>query len=108
MNCSKKSSFIIEGAKLQYCRDNHFNIRLDSQKFQIIKGNVYNQKSEPCEGAVVQIFQINSSDKLKDLLGYVFTDECGEYLFALEANPCMIYELTIYAPLISMKGRNFS
>jgi len=108
MNCSKKSSFIIEGARLERCKDNHFNIKLDSQKLQIIKGTIYNQKKEPCEGTVVQIVQISWSDKSKYLLGYVFTDENGEYLFALEAKPSMLYELSIYAPLINMKERNFS
>ena len=108
MNCSQKASFIIEGAKLQHCSNNHFSIKLDSQKFQIIKGTVYNQNKETCEGAVIQIVQIGCRDRTKCLLGYVFSDENGEYLFALEANPCMIYELAIYAPLINTKWRNFS
>lgn len=100
MNYFKKASFIVEGAKLHYNRNNHINIKLDSQKFQIIKGTVYNQKKKPCEGAVVQIIQMSCRDKSKYLLGYVFTDENGRYLFALEAKPCMIYELAIYSPLI--------
>ncbi|SEW23270.1 hypothetical protein [[Clostridium] fimetarium] len=108
MNGSKTSSFIIEGARLQHSKNNHFNIKLDNLKFQIIKGTIYNQKKERCEGAVVQVVQISCRDKSKCLLGYVFTDENGEYIFALEAKSCMIYELAIYAPLIDAKWRNFS
>ena len=108
MNGSKKASFIIEGARLQYSRNNHFNIKLESQKFQIIKGTVYNQEKERCEAAVVEVVQISCKDKAKCLLGYVFTDKEGEYLFALEAKPCMIYELAIYAPLNNTKWRTFS
>jgi hypothetical protein len=99
MNCSPKASFVIEGAKLRFCKDNHFNIKLKSQCFQIIKGTVYNQKQEPCEGAVVQVIQINCKDKTRCLLGYVLTGENGGYLFALNAKPHLKYELTIYAPL---------
>ena len=101
MNCLslKKASFIINGAKLQSCTNNHFNFKLEKQNFQIIKGTVYNQKQEPCIGATVQVIQISCKDNARCLLGYVQTDEKGEYLFSLEAKPCMKYELTIYAPL---------
>lgn len=100
MNGSKKASFVIKGSKLNFCKENHFPIQLDRQKFQIVKGTVYNQNQEPCEGAVVQVIQINCKDKTKNLLGYVLTGENGEYLFAIEAKPCMKYELTIFAPLV--------
>ncbi|OYO76233.1 hypothetical protein C8E03_10255 [Lachnotalea glycerini] len=98
MNCLKSASFTIEGAKLK-CRNNHFNIQLDRQKFQIIKGTVFNQKQHPCKGAAIQVFQINCKNNDRSLLGYVLTDEAGEYLFAIEAKPFMKYEIIIYAPL---------
>lgn len=100
MNCSKKESFIIKGTELQRCKKNNFNIKLSPKKSQIIKGTVYNQRQEPCEGAVVLVLQISCKNKTKKLLGYVLTGEEGEYLFAIEAKPDMKYELTIYAPLI--------
>ncbi|MFA9376168.1 MAG: hypothetical protein ACERKZ_05365 [Lachnotalea sp.] len=100
MICSKNASFIVRGANLEYCRENHINIKLAPNKFQIIKGIVYNQRLEPCEGAVVQVIQINGKTKSKIILGYVTTNEEGEYLFSIEANPSMKYELTIFAPLI--------
>ena len=99
MSGSKKASFVIKGNKLKSNKDNHFNIQLYRQKSQIIKGTVYNYKNEPCEGAVVQVIQINQNDRARNQLGYALTDENGEYLFAIEAKTCMKYELTIYAPL---------
>lgn len=100
MNCYKKASFVIKGAKLCRCRENHFPIRLDPKEFQIIKGIVYNAKNEPCDGAVVQVIQISCKDEVRNLLGYALTDEYGQYLFAIEAEPYMKYELMVYAPLV--------
>lgn len=99
MNCSKKASFIINGNNLLYCNENHINITLKRQNFQIINGTVYNQKQEPCIGAAVQVVQISCYDHTRKLLGYTLTDESGHYLFSIDAKPCMKYELTIYAPL---------
>lgn len=101
MNCFKKSSFVINGARLQTCRENHFNFRLKSQKFQIIRGTVYNQNQEPCPGAAVQVVKINCRDHSRTLLGYALTDENGRYLFSVEAKPYMKYELAVFAPLLS-------
>ncbi len=100
MNCFKKASFMISGAKLHSCRENHFNIQLERQNFQIINGTVYNQNQEPCPGAAVQVIQINCKDHTRNLLGYVLTDENGHYLFPIEAKPYMKYELAVYAPLL--------
>lgn len=99
MNCSKKASFMVNGARLHSCRENHFDIQLQKRNFQIINGTVYNQKQEPCQGAAVQVVQINCEEETKTILGYVLTDENGHYLFPIEAKPWMKYELTIYAPL---------
>ncbi len=100
MNCSKRESFIVKGTDLACCKKNNLTIKLGPKKSQIIKGTVYNQRQEPCEGAVVLVLQINCKNKVRKLLGYVITGEEGEYLFAIEAKPYMKYELTIYAPLI--------
>ncbi|MFT4005821.1 MAG: hypothetical protein QM683_09360 [Lacrimispora sp.] len=99
MNCFKKSSFVISGARLQSSKDNHFNIRLKGRCFQIIRGTVYNQNQEPCAGAAVQVIEINGEDHSRIPLGYAFTDENGYYLFSIEAKPSMKYELAVYAPL---------
>lgn len=99
MNCFKKSSFIINGNNLRYCSENHVNIHLKRQNFQIIKGTVYNQKQEPSIGAAVQVVEISCKNHSRHLLGYTLTDENGHYLFSLVAKPCMKYELAIYDPL---------
>jgi hypothetical protein len=100
MNGSKKTFLLVEGAKLKLFKDNHLCIQVNRQRFQIVKGIIYNQNQKPCVGAVVQVVQINCNDKSRSLLGYVLADEYGEYLFAIEAKSCMKYELSIYAPLM--------
>ncbi|MEY8355922.1 hypothetical protein AALB39_21555 [Lachnospiraceae bacterium 54-53] len=100
MNCLKKSFFLINGAKLQSCRENHFNFYLKRRSYQIIRGTVYNKNREPCAGAAVQVTQINCGDQSRSMLGYTLTDENGNYLFSLEAKPHMKYELAVFAPLL--------
>lgn len=99
MHYFTRTSFLIEESELRYNRNNHINIRLGTRRFQVIKGTVYNQENSPCSKVVVRIVQINSHNQAHELLGYVVTDEHGDYLFVLEANPCMTYELTVFASL---------
>lgn len=101
MNCFKKSSFIINGAKLQSRPEYHFRIQLDKQNFQIINGTVYGQDQNPCACAAVRITQISCRDNTRRLLGYTVTDENGYYLFSIKAKADRKYELSVYAPLIT-------
>ena len=100
MNCFKKSSLRINGAKLQSYPEYHFHIQLEKQNYQIINGTVYVQDHKPCAGAVVQITQIDCRDNTRSLLGYTLTDENGYYLFSIKAKTYMKYELAVYAPLL--------
>ncbi|MDR7811344.1 carboxypeptidase-like regulatory domain-containing protein [Lacrimispora sp.] len=100
MNCFKKSSLRINGAKLQSQPEYHFDIHLENQKFQIINGTVYSENQKPCAGAAVRITQIDCRDNTSSLLGYTLTDENGYYLFSMKAKTNMKYELAVYAPLL--------
>ncbi|SET86508.1 carboxypeptidase-like regulatory domain-containing protein [Lacrimispora sphenoides] len=100
MNCFKKSSLKINGAKLQSHPEYHFDIHLEKQKFQVINGTVYSENQKPCAGAAVRITQIDCRDNTSSLLGYTLTDENGYYLFSMKAKTNMKYELAVYAPLL--------
>ncbi|HCD42705.1 MAG TPA: hypothetical protein DEQ64_03000 [Lachnoclostridium sp.] len=100
MNCFRKSSLKINGAKLQSRPEYHFDIQLEKSIYQIINGTVYSQDQKPCASAVVQITQIDCRDNTRSLLGYTLSDENGYYLFSIKAKACMKYELAVYAPLL--------
>jgi uncharacterized protein YegP (UPF0339 family) len=96
----RNNSFLISGSKLLPWRENHYNFKLCRKNHQIIKGTIYNQDQTPCAGATVLVTQIDNEKQERMLLGFVVTDKAGHYLFSLEANPKMKYELTVYAPII--------
>ncbi len=102
MNCFKKSSLRINGARLQSRPEYHFHIQLEKQNFQIIKGTIYGQDQKPCRGAVIRIAQIDCQDGTRQLLGYTVADENGYYLFSIKAKSDKKYELAVYAPLLFM------
>lgn len=101
MNCFKKSSLRISGAKLQSRPEYHFRIQLGKPNFQVINGTIYCQNQKPCAGAVVRITQIDCRDNTRCLLGYTMTDKNGYYLFSIKARADRKYELAVYAPLLS-------
>lgn len=101
MNCNKNASFTIEGSSLLPCSKKHFNFHLSRMNFQIIKGTVYRVDHTPCCGAVVQITQVDMATHAATPLGYAITDKAGRYVFSLQAQPDMKYELSVFAPLIT-------
>ena len=108
MDFNKKASFTIRGSRLLPCRENHFNFHLGQMNYQIIKGTVYCLNQRPCGRAVVQITQVDMVNHTATLLGYTITDEAGRYVFSLEAQPDMKYELSVFAPLITNKKEDIS
>ena len=98
MSCQRNNSITLENSKLKEAMYYHLNIMLKGKRLQIIKGTVYNQKQKPSRGAVIQVTQISNLNR-RSILGYCYTDENGKYLFAIEAQPYMKYEIAVYAPL---------
>jgi hypothetical protein len=103
MDCHKNTSFTIRGSRLLPCRENHFNFHLGRINFQIIKGIVYCLNQTPSAGAVVLITQVDMVNHTSTVLGYSITDEAGRYVFSLEAQPDMKYEISVFAPLVTFK-----
>lgn len=102
INSKSNTSIIIEGSMLSSNAQYNLNIVLNSNQYQIIKGTIYNQNQKPMAGAVIQVTQIDVKNKIKDTLGYSYTDGKGKYLFAIKALPYMKYEMTVYSPLSSL------
>jgi hypothetical protein len=103
MDYNKKTSFTIRGSRLLPCRENHFNFHLGRINFQIIKGTVYCLNQTPSAGTAVQITQVDMVNHTSTILGYAITDEAGHYVFSLEAQPDMKYEISVFAPLVTYK-----
>lgn len=95
-----RSAFEINARNLHCYRNNHYHFRLHREKYQIIQGTVYNQNQQPCVGAAIQVVAIDCRNGYTRLLGYVVTNELGEYVFSVSAKPYLKYELTVFAPLI--------
>ena len=93
------ASIILFGSKLRPNSQYNFNLMLRTQRFQIIRGTVYDQNHQPSIGAVIQITQIRVDNNKRKILGYCYTDENGEYVFATQALFHMKYEMAVYAPL---------
>ena len=65
----------------------------------IIKGIVYKPDGGLSCGAAIEVRQMNPTNCKRTILGYTYTNNKGEYVFALQANSCMLYEITVYAAL---------
>lgn len=96
----KRPSILLEGRQLNDHTHYQLEFVLDCRCLQIIKGIVYDQNQKPSVGAALKVTQIRNKNHAKSILGYCFTDEKGEYLFAIEALPWMKYEIMVYAPLL--------
>lgn len=99
MNWSYNESFMLRGYCLKENINSHLNIILSNRSTSIVRGIVYSSDGEISCGAAIEIKQINPINCQSHIVGYTYTNNCGEYVFALEANPCMFYEITVYAPL---------
>lgn len=100
MNMGKKTSILIETNNLNCRTKYNLNIILNSNRRRvIIKGIVYNAKKHPSIGAAIEVTQINYKSNTKEILGYSYTNNKGEYLFAMEILPHTVYEFAIYSPL---------
>lgn len=65
----------------------------------LLTGTVFNNRCEAVEGAVVRIIAVTSLIK-KDL-GYVMTNQFGEFAIVVEKNPQINYQFDIYEPVLT-------
>ena len=65
----------------------------------LLTGTVFNNRCEALEGAVVRIIAVDSLVK-KDL-GYVMTNQFGEFAIVVEKNPQINYRFDIYEPVLT-------
>lgn len=66
----------------------------------LLTGTIYNSLCESIEGAVVQIFEINAEHQ-RNNLGYVITNQFGEFAITVIKNINVKYQLDVYEPLIT-------
>jgi uncharacterized protein YjaG (DUF416 family) len=79
-------------------------ITLEASCEVLLSGTVFNTRCEALEGAVVRITTVNPLKKTR-LLGYVITNQFGEFAVAVEKNPQIDYQLDIYEPLLTGEER---
>ncbi|MDR3594085.1 hypothetical protein [Clostridium sp.] len=101
MKSCKEPNIIINTNDLNCRTKYNLDIILMSKRRVIIRGTVYNAKKQPSIGAAIEVIQIEPKSNAREILGYSYTDNKGEYLFSMEVLPYMIYELKIYSPLVT-------
>ncbi len=69
------------------------------QEFKI-KGTVYDKDLHPISNAAIEIIEINKISGDSKIIGNIFSDENGEYSFAVEPRFELKYKITAYSPLI--------
>ena len=69
------------------------------QEFKI-KGTVYDKDLHPIPNAAIEIIEINKISGDSKVIGSIFSDENGEYSFAVEPKFELQYKITAYSPLI--------
>lgn len=101
MKSPKRNYILLDCNCLDKTKRYNLNIILSPKKRVIIKGKVYNSKKQPSIEAVIEVIQFDSKRNIKEIIGYSYTNNKGEYLFSIEVLPKMYYEIKIYSPLIS-------
>jgi hypothetical protein len=74
-------------------------ITLECSPEVLLTGTVFNNRCEALEGAVVRITAAAPMEK-KDL-GYIMTNQFGEFAIVVEKNPQINYQFEIYEPVLT-------
>lgn len=70
--------------------------KVKSSNTVLIKGRVLNPDNSPSIGACVEVIEL----EIKEItLGYVFTNNKGDFGFTINYKPNVDYKLNIYSPL---------
>lgn len=76
-----------------------FNIVLNKSKPTLIQGVVSNPNGNIVKNACIEVFEICNKSHKKTILGYVFTNEFGEYGFTLNIKQNVDYIFNVYSSL---------
>ncbi|SEW23285.1 hypothetical protein [[Clostridium] fimetarium] len=74
------------------------NITVQRSNDVLLSATVYSAQSKPLEGAVVQVIKICGRNRIN--IGYVITNQDGEFAISVKKSNLIKYELDIYGPLI--------
>lgn len=92
------TELVIPPSKFNSCNVAQVVITMEASCEVLLTGTVYNTRCEAVEGAVVRITALNLL-KQKTLLGYVITNQLGEFAVAVFLAPHIDYQLDIYEPV---------
>ena len=93
------TELIIPPGKFNNCNVAQVVISMEASCEVLLTGTVYNTRGEAMEGAVVRITAVNSLWQ-RTLLGYVTTNQFGEFAVVVEKNSNIDYQLDIYEPIL--------
>jgi hypothetical protein len=94
------TELIIPPGKFNNCNVAQVVISMEASCEVLLTGTVYNTRGEAMEGAVVKITAVNSLWQ-RTLLGYVTTNQFGEFAVVVEKNSNIDYQLDIYEPILN-------
>lgn len=94
------TELIIPPGKFNNCNVAQVVISMEASCEVLLTGTVYNTRGEAMEGAVVRITAVNSLWQ-RTLLGYVTTNQFGEFAVVVEKNSNIDYQLDIYEPILN-------
>lgn len=98
------TELIIPPGKFNNCNVAHVVISMEAFCEVLLTGTVFNTHGEAIEGAVVRITAVNSLWQRKRL-GYVITNQFGEFALTVEKNSGIDYQLDIYEPILRDEER---
>jgi hypothetical protein len=75
------------------------NITLERSCETLLTGIIYNEGCVPVEGAVIEVIAVYYRN-YRVKLGYVITNQGGEFALAVTKNDFINYHLNIYEPLL--------
>lgn len=89
-----KSSDLVEGKPYDV------KIIIPEKKEYNIKGIVYDENLHPLPHASIEIMEIDKISGTSKVIGNIFSNESGEYVFAVSPTFNLEYKITAYSPLI--------
>lgn len=75
------------------------NITVQRSDEVLLTGTVFGEQCEPLQGTVIQIIRISGRNRIS--IGYVITNQDGEFAIAVAKNNRVKYQLDVYGPLIT-------
>ena len=79
----------------------HTNVTVQRSNEVLLSGTIFSAQCNPLGGAVVQVIEICGRNRIN--IGYVITNQDGEFAIAVKKNNLIKYQLDIYGPLIKIE-----